>query len=397
MYLFLETYWRTLGEAAEAEGSIRRGTLVETTIESSQKPDFMAQTVRSEPTLQDDCLNRGHPLSCTSHHPGPPTIETKSTDDWIQNLSGDSSDVDGGIVKDLMTLALRYFEQVELAAVKRPAVVLDFEEYRQKILLLIDGDSNLDRRLVEATEVKNLLVSNLVPLVLALKTGDSPSSAEEFLLLTFHIGINLVRSGSRRTLLEDTNRVFEQASNIAPVQPQRSACILPNNVLDFVDATESEIKSRINNISDLMFTTRHRVVSFDEEPPPQVGGSRPYKRSLFDQDKVFHGVGRQSKRSRSASTSVVGSSSTSQGTENSAIPYSGLSKSSSMHSTRSTNSPSVLPEFSDDGSHSHIRPSTYTATSASPSEGRRSYSEVLRSASTRPSTNCKNCNAFLNE
>ena len=299
-------------------------------------------------------------------------------------------------MKELMTLALRHLKQIELASVKHQAAVLVLREYRQKILLWIDGDSKLDRRLVEATEVKGLLVSNLVPLVLALKTGDS-LSAEEFLVLTFHIGINLVTRESRRILLEDTNRVVDQASNIAPVQPQRSACIVPNNVLEFLDATEFEINSRIDNVSDLLLAARNRLVSLDEEPSPQIEGTRAFERSLFDQDKLFQRVSRQSKRSRSTSTSVVGSSSASQCAENSVRPHSDLSKSSSMHPSRSTNSPSVLAKFSDNGSHSHIRPSTNTATSASPSEATRSYSEFVSSASTRPSTSCKNCNAFLNE
>lgn len=355
-------------------------------MESTQKPDSMAQTMRSKPTLQVDGLSRVQSSG-----------ETYTIDDWIQDHPEQFPDVDGGIVKELMTLALRYVEQVELHAVKHQGALSVLEEHRQKMLLWIDGDSKLDRRLAEAPEMRESFVSNLVPLVLVLRTGDSPSSAENILVLTFHIGINLVTPETRHNLLEDTNRVVEQASKIALVNVQRSAGNVTNNVLEFLDAKKLEIKSRIDNVSDILLAAHHLGASFDKEPSPQAEETGFDERRPFGPDKSFNGVRRQSKRSRSKFTSVVGSSRTSQGAENSGRAHSDPSKSSSKHSSRSTKSPSIFSDFSDDGSHSHTRPSTNTATSMSLSETKTSFSETATSTSSRPSTICKNCNALLNE
>ena len=349
--------------------------------------------MRSKPTLHVDGLSRVQSPYSTPHHPDPRPAEERTIDDWIRDLPAEFSDVDGGIVKDLMRLALCYLEQFKLPAMKHRGAVSMLEEHRQKMCLLND-DSNLDPRLAEAPKMRELFVSNLLSLVLLLSTGAPHSSAGNNLVLMFHTGINLVTAENRQSLREDTFQKVEQASEIAFVHLQGSAHCLPDNIVDFLDATKIEIKSRIDNVSDLMPATHHPVPDFDRKLSPQIEETGPDIPIPSGPDKLGKIARRPSKHLRSIWTSMVDSSSTSQDGEDSGRPCSEPSKSSSKQSSRFTTSLSIPSGFSN---RSQIHPSSDTATSISLLETNLSFSESAASTSTGASTKGTNCNSFSHE
>ncbi len=84
-------------------------------------------------------------------------------------------DIDEGLIKDMMMLALRYFKEVELAARNNQGATPELEvfEQRRRFSVWTHGDSDLDRRLRETPVVRELVVSNLTALVLLLSTGST--------------------------------------------------------------------------------------------------------------------------------------------------------------------------------------------------------------------------------
>ena len=301
-------------------------------------------------------------------------------------------------MNDLMRLALSYLEQIKLPAMKHRSAVSVLEEHQHRMCLLKD-DSKLDTRLAEAPQMRKLFVSNLLSLVLLLSTGAPHSSSGNSLVLIFHTGINLVTAGNRQSLRDDTSQIVEQASAIAFVHLQGSTHCLPNTILEFLDATKSEIKSKIDNVSDPMPATHHPVPDFHRKLSPQIEETGP-EETVPDipkpsgPDRLVKIARRPSKSLRSIWTSMVGSSSTSQDGEDSGRLRSESSKSSSKHSSRFTNFLSIFSGFSNP---SHIRPSSDTATSISLLGANTSISESTASTSTRAPTKGTNCNAFSDE
>ena len=83
------------------------------------------------------------------------------------------------------------------------------------------------------------------------------------LYLKFETGLNLFAPDSKQTLIEDTNRILEQASAIAhhELEAKPSA---PVNIVDFCNSTKDIIKSRIDNVYDALSIVRHPVHDFGE-------------------------------------------------------------------------------------------------------------------------------------
>ena len=356
--------------------------------------------MRSKPVSQNDGLSRVQLPYLMPNHPDPPPAGIRTIDHWIQDLPKEFSDVDGGIVKDLMRLALCYLEQFRLPAMKHRDAASVLEEHRHKMCLLKD-DGNLDARLAEAPKMRGLVVSNLLSLVLVLSTGASHSSVENLLMLILHAGINLVTAENRQSLLDDTWQIVEQASAIAFVHLREPAHCLPNSIHEFLDATQIEIKSRVDNVSELMSASYHPVPNFDRKLSPQIEETgpeetRPGIPRPSGPDKLDKIARRPSQRLRSIWTSMVGSSRTSQDGEDSGRPplaRSEPSKSSSKQSSRFTNSLSIPSGFSN---ASPIYPSGDTATSISVLNTP-SFSKSAASSSTRASFKGTDCNASSDE
>lgn len=348
--------------------------------------------VQSKPTLPIVRRTTSHPTSSTSHHPNQPPDHIRTIDDWIQECPAEFPNVNEGVMKDLMELAKRYLEEIRLADVNHPGAVslLEVLEHRRRFSLLVDGDSDLDRRLAEAPAVREPFVSNLTALVLVLRTGSTPCSALELVpLLTFETGIRYFTPEHQQTLVEDTNRVVEQTSGIALDHLNRSANCLPIDFIEFLDATKIEIKSRIDNLYNLLPTARHLVESFDETEPRRIEEIGLDKRRPFDADRGIDRVRRRIRQLHSTITSASNSSSGSQSGKNSHRPRSNPSKSSTKHSSGSEDSPSIPSLFSDNGTHDSAHPETNTIPSTSSSKARKSSSEPTESDSTQASSSCK--------
>ena len=92
---------------------------------------------------------------------------------WIQELPSIFQDAKGGFMAGLMSLALRYFDQFEIAIGndKEATSMREMLVQRQYLRVLQDGDGDLDQRLYENPKVRKLVVSNLLTVVLVLNTG----------------------------------------------------------------------------------------------------------------------------------------------------------------------------------------------------------------------------------
>ena len=114
-----------------------------------------------------------HPTSSSSRRLGQAPADKRNIGEWIRHPT-DFRD-DGGVVKEMMSLILRYFDEVILAAEKYKAAtsVPWVSEQRKRFRLFINDDSNLERRLSEDTEVRGLIVSSLNDLLLAFRTGNT--------------------------------------------------------------------------------------------------------------------------------------------------------------------------------------------------------------------------------
>ena len=376
------------GKYPRAEVLIRRRILVETTMESTQKPESMAQTMRSKPTLQDDGLSRIQPTSFTPHHPDPSPAETGTIDEWIRDFLEKSSDVDGGIVNKLMELVRCYLKQFELAAVKHQGAVSVLKEHRQNIGLLTD-DSKLDQRVAEAPEMQAAIVSYLIALVIVLSRGDFPSSVEKMLLLILHPGTNLVTPEKRQDLHKETEQVIEQVSDIALVHLQRSAGCSPNNILKFLDAENLEIKARIEDLFDLLPETHSLINDLEEIEPRQVQEIGLDQQKSADRYQIFKGAPHQA--FSSAFGRFGGASNASYSAVSRRRAHSNLSNYNTTQSSSSTKSPLPPSIFSENGTQCRTHPLAETATSLSVSEAPQSLSELEKSSSIRTPSSRKYC------
>ena len=189
----------------------------------------------------------------------------------------------------------------------------------------------------------------------------------------------------QQTLVEDTSRVIEQASRIALSHLRKSASCRPVDIIEFLDATNSEIKSRMDNLYDILPITRHLVRILDEIEPRQVADMRLDKRRPFTLDTLIKQV-RQKIRGLHSEVS-----SASHSAEHSRRRRSNPSKSSKEQSYGSSYSPS------DSGTHSSTHPLTDTVTSSSPSEVEKSSSKPTDSNSTRASSSSRKSRTTFND
>ncbi len=130
---------------------------------------------QSKPSLRSLGSTESHPTASVSHQLDQPPADTRNILSWIQGLPRVFQDIDEGLIKDMMMLALRYFEAVELAARNNQGATSELEVFKQRkrFSLWTDGDSDLDRRLRETPAVRELVVSHLTALVLLLSIGST--------------------------------------------------------------------------------------------------------------------------------------------------------------------------------------------------------------------------------
>lgn len=350
----------------------------------TQKLGAMSQTsnniqnVHSKPTLHTVEWPRLNATSSASHHPQQAQADTEFLDDWIRDLPQTFQDVNEGLMKDLMAVVVRYFEEIEIAAARHQGApsVREVLELREKFRLWADGFNDPDRRLVEDPPVRRQLVSNLLALLLVLSTG-----------------IKLFLPEHQDPLYKDTYWVIEQASGNAAKDLFRSLSCSPVSIPEFLAATKVKIRDRIGNLYDLLPTLLHPVEDFDEAKPGQVEEIGPDKSRPLVPDSRIKRLRRSLRRSfRQLTPTLTPASGSSSASRVSRRPHANLSKSSTMQSpdsTESTSHPSSL--FSDNGTRGNFHAPTDTITSTSPSEVNKSNSMPTTSNSTRASLSCKNC------
>lgn len=327
-----------------------------------------------------------------------------NTAGWLLELPEDYQDINEGVIKDMMKLTLRYFEQLRIAAARYQDVpsVLEVLELHKRFSLWTDGNSDLDRRLSDDPAVRKLIVSHLAALVIHLSTGSSHCSTfKSVLTLTLEIGINFFEPENRRTLVEETNRVLEQASELASElthSRQEQSTSRPSlDILAFCDSIR-HVEPRIKNLYTLLPTTRHLPENFDEKEPRQVeesgfGEGEPLPNSLIK--GVRQRLRQSSRRMRSAIIPASQSSNTSHSGKNSRRLRSSRSNFNTKQSSDSKNSPSTFHPLSQDDSHGSARPVTDTNTSKSPSEVTECSSESKTSNLTGASSSCKRCRTIF--
>ena len=333
---------------------------------------------------------------------GQPSADTGTLPGWVRNLPTKFADVNGGVMEEMISLTLHYFQEVSKAAgpYQDAPSVLEMLELQRRFSLWQDGVNGLDQKLENHTAVRVFIMSELAGLVLILSTGSTNRSMLKLVLpLTSETGVRLFTNECQQFLLDKTNRVLEQASKIALSRLKRPASCPPLDILGFCISTK-EIKSRIDNLYDLEPTIRHLVNNFDETEPRQaeeieVEESWPFSDGHIN--RVPRRMSQTFRQLRSTITSASKFSSTSHGAKNSRKPHSNPSKSSTKKSYRSTDPSPISTILSDSGTYDSANPLTDTVTSDSLSEVERSSSKPITSISTRASSSCKKCRTVFRD
>ena len=319
----------------------------------------------------------------------------KLVDDWIQDLPIEFQDVNEGVMTALMTLTLLYFHQVDIAARNDPVAssVLEVIEQQHRFRLLIDSDGDLDQRLGDQLAVRKLVVSNLTAIVLVLSTGSALCSTLEMIPpLTIQTGLGLFPSEYQQTLIKETNRIVEQASTVAHFHREHLPSHVPNNAVEFCNSVKDTIKSRTDNLYDLLSYIGPQVEESEEEEPPQIKELGLDKR--WDcPDTGTEQVSQSIRRLRSTHTYTSESSSNVHGVENSCRPLSDSSEISAKQLSGSTDTHSESSLFSHGHTHNSAQTLTDSITSDSRSEVEGSSSGPIDIESTRVAMICKKCKA----
>ena len=102
-----------------------------------------------------------------------PPADTGTVPGWIGKLPTTFQDVNGGVMKEMMSLTLLYFKQVRKTAgrCQDDPLVLEVLELQKRFSLWAYGASDLDESLGVNPAVRELIVSDLAALVLILSTG----------------------------------------------------------------------------------------------------------------------------------------------------------------------------------------------------------------------------------
>ena len=316
----------------------------------------------------------------------------ETTGDWIRDLPTEFQDVDEGILKAMMSLILRYFKQVRIAAGShhRATSVRGVLEVQQRFSLFTDGDGDLDQRLNNDPAVRKLIVSDLTALVLLLSTGSIPySTLTKFLLLTFETGVQLFPPEPQRTFIKETNQIIEQASAIAHHHLERLPNCAPTNLVEFCNSIEDKISSRMDNLYIILPVIGHPVDEVEEKEPRQVAMIGVDERWRFPHSG---NEGAPQSMSRLSSTHTpTGETSTSHGAENSWMSNSIPSEISAKQLSGSTDSHTHSSLFSHDNTHHSAHALTDSTSSYSPSEGADFGGERTDMNSTGASFMCKSC------
>ena len=133
-----------------------------------------------KPTLPGVERIEEHPFSFGSRQIDQPPAGNRTIHDWIQEIPSRYSDINGGVMKELMSLALRYINEFQITSENHQGAVMEHQvlEQRKRLSLLADGERDLDQRLAGDPEVREQFVSDLTALVLVLSTGSTHSNTE---------------------------------------------------------------------------------------------------------------------------------------------------------------------------------------------------------------------------
>lgn len=118
-----------------------------------------------------------HSTASTPHHLDQTPTGTYTTEDWIRKLPREFLDINEGSLKDVMLVIRRCFEEAELLPANHQEAAM--REQGERFKLWMDGEDDLDLRLVRAPTVREEFVSNLTTLVLFLSTGSTSLYAEK--------------------------------------------------------------------------------------------------------------------------------------------------------------------------------------------------------------------------
>lgn len=294
----------------------------------------------------------------------------ETVSDWIQNLPTKYQDVDEGVLKDLIRLILRYFEQFRIAAGThhRAIPVLEVLEVQQTFRLFTDGDGDLDQRLKNNPALRKPIVSDLTALLLLMSTGSILYfTLTTFLHLTFETGVRLYPLKDQQTFMKETNQLIEQASAIAHHHLERLPKSAPTNIVEFCNSIKDKISSRVDNLCRLLPVIGHTVDEVEEKEPRQV--------EVIGLDKRWHfqhsGTERASPSMSclSSTQTPTGETSTFHAAENSSVSDSSPPDISAKQLSDSTDSHTHSSLFSNDNTHHSAHTLTDSTSSASPSEG----------------------------
>ena len=312
--------------------------------------------------------------------------------DWIRDLPTKFQDVDEGVLKDLMSLILRYFKQVRVAAGThhRARPILAVLEVQQKFCLFTDGDDDLDRRLKNNPAMRKPIVSDLTAVLLLMSIGSILYfTLTTFLHLTFETGIRLYPLKDQQTFIKETNQLIEQASAIAHHHLERLPDCAPTNLVEFCNSIKEKISSRVDNLYRLLPVIGHTVDTIEEKEPRQV--------EVIGLDERWHfqhsGTERASpSTSRLSSTQTpTGETITFHAVENSWRSDSSPSEISARQLSGSTDSHTHSSLFSHGNTHHNAYTLSDSTSSSSPSEGSGFSSRRTDVNSTGASSMCKCC------
>ena len=275
-------------------------------------------------------------------------------------------------MKDSMDLILRLFEGIDLAAEEHRAVdsARAVLPHQKRYNLWTIGNSNLDSRLVGNPAVRARVVSILTNLVSVLSPG-----------------IQFSRSQNQQDLHQDVQRVFEQASTIADVHPNQPARRSPINIIDFLDATNIEIKSRVDNLYELSPTLARPFENYDETEPRHVEEVElPKRRSLAVDSPLLENQRLPCQSIDQLRPSVVPASDSSTTSQDSPRTDASSSNSCTTHSSSRTDSTSIRSLFSKSAIPDSRQSPTDTSMSTLPLQAKQSHSELTVSTSKRASS-----------
>ena len=197
--------------------------------------------------------------------------------------------------------------------------------------------------------------------------------------------MDFFRPKYKQRLVDDTDRLVEQASKLTSCRPDRPTSYPPTNILEFINTTNSTIKSKTDTLYDLLPTIQHLIENFDEIGEQQSGEITSNKRKSSYLDVLRTKLNRNMERWRSRIPRPSG------GAVSDHRLHPDPSNVSKDQSHSSSNSRSIASLFSRSDTRSSVDPLTATVTSTSPSEIDKSTNKPKVPSLNRASSSYSKC------